>query len=209
MSAERLESTHIRRQLITSTAPFMPYITTLTLTVLQYHHITRFRSKAHPSTYQSKKWPLHQKLLGDRPFHHSPWRPPESRSRLPKMRGIQSMFTRGSSKFPMHHHRGHPITCDRNPELVKNAYTPDSIWRNRDIFIKGTDEIVEFLTKKWSVENGYRLRKELFAFTENKVGELELPKTLHGIRLCILTDDLNRLQSSSGMSGMILPANGN
>jgi nuclear transport factor 2 (NTF2) superfamily protein len=60
----------------------------------------------------------------------------------------------------------------KNPQLVKNAYTPDSIWRNRDQFIRGTDEIVQFLTKKWSVENGYRLRKELFAFTDNKVSQL-------------------------------------
>lgn len=56
----------------------------------------------------------------------------------------------------------------RNPQIVKNGYTSDSIWRNRDTFIRGTDEIVQFLTKKWEVENGYRLRKELFAFTENK-----------------------------------------
>lgn len=64
---------------------------------------------------------------------------------------------------------GHRLTRDRNPQIVKNAYTPDSIWRNRDTFLKGTDEIVAFLEKKWSVENGYRLRKELFAFTDNKV----------------------------------------
>lgn len=38
--------------------------------------------------------------------------------------------------------------------------------------MKGTDEIVEWLTEKWSVENGYRLRKELFAFTDNKVSRL-------------------------------------
>lgn len=57
----------------------------------------------------------------------------------------------------------------RDPHKVKNGYTADSIWRNRDTFLKGTDEIVDFLTKKWSVENGYRLRKELFAFTENKI----------------------------------------
>ncbi|RDL41021.1 Uncharacterized protein BP5553_01000 [Venustampulla echinocandica] len=57
----------------------------------------------------------------------------------------------------------------KNPDLVKNAYTPESIWRNRDKFIRGTDEIVQFLTEKWSVENGYRLRKELFAFTDNKI----------------------------------------
>jgi len=57
----------------------------------------------------------------------------------------------------------------RNPELVKMAYTPDSIWRNRDTFIRGRDEIVDFLTEKWAAENGYRLRKELFAFTDNKI----------------------------------------
>ncbi|KAF7870451.1 hypothetical protein EAF04_004195 [Stromatinia cepivora] len=57
----------------------------------------------------------------------------------------------------------------KNPQVVKNAYTEDSIWRNRDTFIRGQDEIVEFLSKKWAKENGYRLRKELFAFTENKI----------------------------------------
>ncbi len=57
---------------------------------------------------------------------------------------------------------------------MKNGYTADSIWRNRDAFLKGTDEIVDFLTEKWSVENGYRLRKELFAFTDNKVSHVFL-----------------------------------
>jgi len=61
---------------------------------------------------------------------------------------------------------------DRDPEKVKMAYTPDSIWRNRDTFLQGRDEIVKFLTDKWSKENGYRLRKELFAFTGNKVSGL-------------------------------------
>jgi nuclear transport factor 2 (NTF2) superfamily protein len=63
----------------------------------------------------------------------------------------------------------------RDPHKVKNGYTADSIWRNRDTFLKGTDEIVDFLTKKWNVENGYRLRKELFAFTDNKVSHVLLP----------------------------------
>lgn len=49
------------------------------------------------------------------------------------------------------------------------AYTEDCIWRNRDDFFQGRDAIKEFLTKKWSIENGYRLRKELFAFQDNKV----------------------------------------
>lgn len=58
---------------------------------------------------------------------------------------------------------------NRNPAQVKLAYTPDSIWRNRDQFFQGRDAIEKFLTEKWSTENGYRLRKELFAFTDNKV----------------------------------------
>ncbi|KAK3498276.1 hypothetical protein B0T13DRAFT_256527 [Neurospora crassa] len=57
----------------------------------------------------------------------------------------------------------------KNAEVVQMAYTPDSIWRNRDTFLQGRPEIVEFLKKKWSRENGYRLRKELFAFTDNKI----------------------------------------
>lgn len=52
------------------------------------------------------------------------------------------------------------------------AYTPDSIWRNRDQFFQGRDAIEKFLTDKWTKENGYRLRKELFAFQDNKVSEL-------------------------------------
>ncbi|KAL8413665.1 hypothetical protein RB594_005069 [Gaeumannomyces avenae] len=58
---------------------------------------------------------------------------------------------------------------DRNPQLVKMAYTPDSIWRNRGTFLRGRDEIDAFLTDKWAAEDGYRLRKELFAFTDNKI----------------------------------------
>lgn len=58
----------------------------------------------------------------------------------------------------------------KDPHKVKLGYTSDCIWRNRDTFIKGTDQIVEFLSRKWGRENGYRLRKELFAFSENKVG---------------------------------------
>lgn len=68
----------------------------------------------------------------------------------------------------------------RNPDAVKLSYTPDSIWRNRDRFIRGRDEIVEFLTKKWKKEKGYRLRKELFAFTDNKARP---PPLLHSFPL--------------------------
>lgn len=60
-------------------------------------------------------------------------------------------------------------STDRDPAKVKMAYTPDSIWRNRDTFLQGRDEIEAFLTQKWERENGYRLRKELFVFTENRI----------------------------------------
>jgi uncharacterized protein len=60
------------------------------------------------------------------------------------------------------------IPC-RNPEAVAKAYTADCIWRNRDKFIQGTEEIIAFLQRKWNREQNYRLRKELFAFRDNKI----------------------------------------
>ncbi|MEU0272726.1 nuclear transport factor 2 family protein [Streptomyces sp. NPDC006307] len=57
----------------------------------------------------------------------------------------------------------------RDPEKVALAYTPDSEWRNRDRFINGREEIVAFLTDKWQRELGYRLRKELWAYTDDRI----------------------------------------
>ncbi|KAG9705700.1 hypothetical protein KCU73_g17865, partial [Aureobasidium melanogenum] len=57
----------------------------------------------------------------------------------------------------------------QNPEDVAKAYTTDCIWRNRDHFFSGTEAIVDFLTRKWAIEKEYRLRKELFAFGDNKI----------------------------------------
>lgn len=57
----------------------------------------------------------------------------------------------------------------RNPELVSMAYTIDSRWRNRSEFVKGRDEIVSFLKRKWAKELDYRLIKELWAFNENRI----------------------------------------
>jgi nuclear transport factor 2 (NTF2) superfamily protein len=57
----------------------------------------------------------------------------------------------------------------RDPEKVALAYTEDSEWRNRDVFLTGRDEIVAFLTAKWRRELDYRLRKELWAFTEDRI----------------------------------------
>ena len=57
----------------------------------------------------------------------------------------------------------------RDPEKVSLAYTLDSHWRNRAEFINGREQIVAFLTRKWSKELDYRLIKELWAFTENRI----------------------------------------
>jgi len=57
----------------------------------------------------------------------------------------------------------------RNPAQVAQAYTPDSKWRNRHEFFSGRGQIVEFLTRKWQKELEYRLIKELWAFTENRI----------------------------------------
>ncbi|HKR98614.1 MAG TPA: nuclear transport factor 2 family protein [Candidatus Dormibacteraeota bacterium] len=57
----------------------------------------------------------------------------------------------------------------RDPERVSLAYTEDSQWRNRDVFLRGREEIVAFLRQKWERELDYRLRKELWAFTGNHI----------------------------------------
>ena len=57
----------------------------------------------------------------------------------------------------------------KNPEAVSKAYTIDTEWRNRDTFINGRDEVVSFLTDKWNTERNYKLKKELWAFTENRI----------------------------------------
>lgn len=56
-----------------------------------------------------------------------------------------------------------------NPEAVVKAYTEDSIWRNRDQFIAGHASIVDLLTRKWQKEKSYKLRKELFAWGDDKI----------------------------------------
>lgn len=57
----------------------------------------------------------------------------------------------------------------RNPAKVAMAYTADSVWRNRSTFLKGRAEIEAFLTQKWARESEYRLIKELWAFSGNRI----------------------------------------
>ena len=57
----------------------------------------------------------------------------------------------------------------RDPERVALAYTEDSEWRNRIEFVTGRPAIIAFLRRKWERELDYRLRKELWAFTGNRI----------------------------------------
>jgi len=58
----------------------------------------------------------------------------------------------------------------RDPDRVSLAYTEDSEWRNRDTFLRGREEIRAFLAGKWERERDYRLKKELWAFTDDRIG---------------------------------------
>lgn len=57
----------------------------------------------------------------------------------------------------------------QDPEKVSKAYTIDTEWRNRSEFINGREEVVSFLTTKWKQECNYKLRKELWAFSDNRI----------------------------------------
>lgn len=57
----------------------------------------------------------------------------------------------------------------RDPVRVSLAYTPDTEWRNRAEFVNGREQVVEFLSRKWMRELDYRLKKELWAFMDNRI----------------------------------------
>lgn len=57
----------------------------------------------------------------------------------------------------------------RDPAKVALAYTSDTRWRNRDIFLNGRSEVEAFLTQKWKKENGYRLIKEIWAHDSSRI----------------------------------------
>jgi nuclear transport factor 2 (NTF2) superfamily protein len=57
----------------------------------------------------------------------------------------------------------------RDPQRVALAYTPDSVWRNRDVFVTGRAAITELLTQKRERERDYALRKELWAYDGNRI----------------------------------------
>ncbi|MDW9382309.1 nuclear transport factor 2 family protein [Chryseobacterium sp. JV558] len=57
----------------------------------------------------------------------------------------------------------------QDPEKVSKAYTIDSEWRNRNTFVNGREDIVAFLQKKWDKELHYKLKKEYWAHTDNRI----------------------------------------
>jgi len=57
----------------------------------------------------------------------------------------------------------------KNPEKVSLAYTIDTEWRNRSEFINGREEVQSFLTRKWNKELDYKLKKEYWAHSENRI----------------------------------------
>ncbi|MCB0463719.1 MAG: nuclear transport factor 2 family protein [Flavobacteriaceae bacterium] len=57
----------------------------------------------------------------------------------------------------------------KDPNKVALAYTVDSEWRNRDTFVNGREEIIKFLSNKWENELDYKLKKEYWAHTDNRI----------------------------------------
>ena len=80
---------------------------------------------------------------------------------------IKPPFTYESAKAKVH--AAEDAWNSRNPERVSMAYSVDSQWRNRDKFITGREAIKEFLAGKWAKELDYKLMKELWAFTDNRI----------------------------------------
>lgn len=65
--------------------------------------------------------------------------------------------------------RAEDLWNTRDPKKVALAYAEDSIWRNRDEFVHGREAIIALLTRKWKKEHDYKLKKELFLFSDNKI----------------------------------------
>ncbi|SHE97197.1 hypothetical protein SAMN03080594_102208 [Arenibacter palladensis] len=57
----------------------------------------------------------------------------------------------------------------KDPITVSKAYTEDTEWRNRSQFVNGRKEVVDFLSGKWKTELHYKLRKYLWAFSDNRI----------------------------------------
>jgi uncharacterized protein len=86
---------------------------------------------------------------------------------MPSPSDIRPPFTRATALAKVR--AAEDAWNSRDPVRVSLAYSVDSVWRNRDEFLKGRAAIQEFLARKWSRELDYRLTKELWSFTENRI----------------------------------------
>jgi nuclear transport factor 2 (NTF2) superfamily protein len=80
---------------------------------------------------------------------------------------IKPPFTLETAKEKVQ--RAEDLWNGKNPAKVALAYTQDSQWRNRSAFVQGRAEIAQLLEKKWQKEQQYRLKKELFTFSDNLI----------------------------------------
>ncbi len=86
---------------------------------------------------------------------------------LAKPTDIKPPFTYETAKAKVQAAENAWNTCD--PEIVARAYSEDSEWRNRGEFFQGREAIKEFLSRKWRKETDYKLMKELWAYTDNRI----------------------------------------
>lgn len=86
---------------------------------------------------------------------------------MPSPSDIRPPFTRESALAKVK--AAEDAWNSREPGRVALAYTEDSEWRNRSEFFRGRAAIMEFLQRKWAQELDYRLKKELWAFTGNRI----------------------------------------
>ena len=87
----------------------------------------------------------------NQPESRPPLPPFDAQSALQKVQGAEDAWN----------------TCD--PEKVALGYSEDSVWRNRDSFVTGREQIIALLRDKWSRELDYALRKQLWAFSGNRI----------------------------------------
>jgi len=92
---------------------------------------------------------------------------PNQTQTLAKPTDIKPPFTYETAKAKVKAAENAWNTCD--PEIVSRAYSENSRWRNRDDFFQGREAIKKFLTRKWNRETNYRLMKELWAYTDNRI----------------------------------------
>lgn len=86
---------------------------------------------------------------------------------MPSPTDIRPPFTADSARAKVQ--AAEDAWNSRDPERVSLAYTIDSLWRNRDQFFVGREAIQAFLQNKWEKELDYRLMKELWSFTDNRI----------------------------------------